>query len=222
MVGQKAASRPHRERRTTLATTDVALPYSWTLWRPRIWPSLPPGLSGKLKLRFPLPWALHRPRPCFAGRGCGVLLVYNRERLVHYSGFTPGYWRFPFIAEDDFQIGDTWTDPARFDRGRGLALFSGEESTLAECRQARTPSVVRLVQAINEPSIRVAEKAQFKRVAEGEFLVPWSFKLAGSYVIRSSLSFRPVLVFSKGLGDRRPPSRRRILGFIRNLERLTS
>ena len=166
------------------AVKDLAAPFSWTVWRPRIWPSLPPGLSGKLNLRFLFRWALHWLH-LFAGRGCGVLLVYHRERLAHYSGFTPGYWRFPFIAEDDFQIGDTWTDPAY--RGRGLALLAVKRVMAILAKPGRR--VWYVVEAINEPSIRVAEKAQFKHVAEGEFLVPWSLKLAGSYVIRRSAPF---------------------------------
>ena len=44
-IDEAEGPRDPTESGELLATTDVALPYSWTLWRPRIWPSLPPGLS---------------------------------------------------------------------------------------------------------------------------------------------------------------------------------
>lgn len=158
----------------------LAAPYSWTIWRPRHWPALPHRLSGlRLRLRFLFRWVVHRMH-LFAGSGCGALLVYDRRRLVHYSAFTPRYWRFPFVADDDFQIGDTWTHPEY--RGRGLALFALRTIVATLARPGRRLWYV--VEATNEPSIRVAEKAQFTLTAEGTWVTPWRFKLAGAYVIR--------------------------------------
>jgi hypothetical protein len=112
-------------------------PYSWTIWRPRSWPALPPGLSSiRIKLRFLFRWAVHRLH-LFAGSGCGVLLVYERGELVHYSGFTPGYWRFPFVVGEDFQIGDT----CRGSRKRVRTLRGAGDRKNA--REARSPAVVR-------------------------------------------------------------------------------
>jgi RimJ/RimL family protein N-acetyltransferase len=115
----------------------------------------------------------------FAGSGSGALLIYDGQRLVHYSGFTPEYWRFPFVSDGDFQIGDTWTDPAH--RGRGLASFALQTivATLAKPRRR----LWYVVEDSNKPSIRVVEKAQFTLAAEGTWVRPWAFKLAGAYVI---------------------------------------
>lgn len=155
-------------------------PYSWTVWRPRIWPALPSGLPNqRFRLRFLFRWALHRLH-LFAGRGSGVLLIYDRRRLVHYSGFTPRYWRFPFIADGDFQIGDTWTDPAH--RARGLASFALQTIVTTLAKPGRRLWYV--VEDINKPSIRVVEKAGFTLAAEGTWIKPWGLKLAGAYVIR--------------------------------------
>jgi RimJ/RimL family protein N-acetyltransferase len=162
----------------------LTAPYSWTIWRPKISPALPHGLSdSKLRLRFLFRWAVHRLH-LFAGSGCGTLLIYDRERLAHYSGFTPRYWRFPFIGDGDFQIGDTWTDPAY--RGQGLALFALQ--TIVTTLAAPRRRFWYVVEVTNRPSIRVVEKAQFKLAAEGTWVTPWGFKLAGSYVIRKSRS----------------------------------
>ena len=150
--------------------------YSWTIWRPRIWPALPRGLSGlKLKLRFLFRWALYRAH-LFGGSECGALLVYEGERLAHYSSYTPRYWRFPFLADDDLQIGDTWTDPAY--RGRGLALFALQ--TLEANLERPNRRLWYVVGELNQPSIRVAEKAHFTLAAEGTRVTPWHLKLAES------------------------------------------
>ncbi len=159
-------------------------PYSWTIWRPRSWPALPPGLSSiRIKLRFLFRWAVHRLH-LFAGSGCGVLLVYERGELVHYSGFTPGYWRFPFVVGEDFQIGDTWTRPA--DRGKGFALFAVRAIVRTLARPGRRLWYV--VGATNASSIRVAEKAKFTLAGEGTWVKPWKLKLIGFYVIRRNRS----------------------------------
>ncbi len=166
------------------AAGALPAPYSWTVWRPRIWPTLPQGLlSVRLRLRFLFRWAIHRLH-LFAGPGCGVLLVYDRERLVHYSGFTPRYWRFPFVADDDFQIGDTWTDPAH--RGRGLAFFALQTIVAMLAKPGRRLWYV--VEAINQPSIRVVEKGRFTLAAEGTWVTQWGFKLAGAYIIPKNRS----------------------------------
>ena len=163
---------------------DLRSPYSWIIWRPGSLPALPRGLPGlKLKLRFLFRWAMDRLH-WFGGPGCGVVLIYERERLVHYSGFTPSYWRFPFMVGDDFQIGDIWTHPAH--RGRGLALFALQTVVTKLARPGRRLWYV--VEAINEPSIRVAEKAQFTLIAEGTWVKPWGLKSIGTYEIRRSCS----------------------------------
>jgi len=155
-------------------------PYWWTVWHPRSWPATPPGLpNSRFRLRFLFRWAVHRLH-LFAGSGSGVLLIYDRRRLVHYSGFTPRYWRFPFVADNDFQIGDTWTDPAY--RRRGLALFALQTVVTTLAKPGRRLWYV--VESVNEPSIRVAEKARFALAAEGTWVKPWGIKLAGAYVIR--------------------------------------
>jgi len=155
-------------------------PYWWTVWGPRIWPALPPGLPNqRFRLKLLFRWAVHRLH-LFAGPGSGVLLIYDRRRVVHYSGFTPEYWRFPFVADDDFQIGDTWTDPAH--RGRGLASFALQMIVTTLAKPGRRLWYV--VEDVNEPSIRVVEKARFTLAAEGTWVRPWGLKLAGAYVIR--------------------------------------
>jgi RimJ/RimL family protein N-acetyltransferase len=98
---------------------------------------------------------------------------------VHYSAFTPRYWRFPFLRDGDLQIGDTWTEFSH--RGRGIALFALLEIIRINRKPGRTFWYV--VNELNAPSIRVVEKAAFSLVEKGTFVVPFGIKLLGSYVM---------------------------------------
>ena len=156
--------------------------YRCVIWRPRAWRILPRGLRGaRMRLKFLFRWTLDGMR-VFAGPGFGAVLIYEGDRLVHYSGFTPRYWRFPFIANGDLQIGDTWTDPAY--RGRGLASAGLARTVALLARPQRRLWYV--VESTNGPSIRVAEKARFVLAAEGSMVDLWGFKLARVYVIRQT------------------------------------
>ncbi|HLK87872.1 MAG TPA: GNAT family N-acetyltransferase [Candidatus Binataceae bacterium] len=134
--------------------------------------------GARLRLRFLFRWVLDRLH-IFAEPGFGAVLIYDGDRLAHYSGFTPRYWRFPFIANGDFQIGDTWTDPAY--RGKGLASAGLARAVALLTRPHRRLWYV--VESINEPSIRVAEKGHFTLAAEGGILEPWGLGFARAYVI---------------------------------------
>ncbi|HZO81549.1 MAG TPA: GNAT family N-acetyltransferase [Candidatus Binataceae bacterium] len=152
-------------------------------------PAPPAGLPGlRPKLRFLFRWLLRRAR-LFAGAECGALLIRDRGAVVHYSGFTPRYWRFPFMGDDDLQIGDTWTAPAH--RGRGLALFALETIVAAAARPGRCFWYV--VANTNRPSIRVVEKAGFTLASDGVWIKPWGLKLLGYYVPTAP---RPSMAFS--------------------------
>src|SRR5437868_9514403 len=85
------------------------------LWRPSPLEATPPGVKG---VAFKIWWAFHHFR-IFANRAYALMLIYDGDRLVHRSGVYPRYFRFPFMSDQDLQIGNTWTDPQY--RGKGLA-----------------------------------------------------------------------------------------------------
>src|SRR5262245_11585280 len=105
---------------------------------------------------------LHHLR-LFANREYGVFLIYRGQRLSHRSGVFPRYRRFPFMAKDDLQIGDVWTDPGS--RHRGLASFAIRQILDAKARPGR--SIWYVVESSNHPSVRMVEKLGFLRVGIG-------------------------------------------------------
>ncbi len=159
----------------------LAPPYVASAWRPSFGRPWPAGASdSRDRLRFLFRYLVHYLR-LFANRECGAICVYFDNRLVHYSGFTPRYWRFPFMGDDDIQIGNTWTDPVH--RGKGLAFFALEKILVMKRKPGRY--FWYCVEAINRPSIRVATRAGFELAAEGTWKKPFGIKLIGSYVITS-------------------------------------
>lgn len=155
--------------------------YAWSIWTPSRLPALHAGLPGiRLKLRFHFRWLLSLVYR-FPERDSGALLIHDRGQVVHYSAFTPRYWRFPFMADEDLQIGDTWTSPAY--RGKGFAFFA----LCTIVANARRPGrrFWYVVGNLNQPSIHVVEKAGFDLVGEGTWIKPWGIKMLGSYAMRS-------------------------------------
>jgi RimJ/RimL family protein N-acetyltransferase len=153
--------------------------YSWVIWRPSFWQAWPPTASSvELKLRFLFRWVLLH-LGLMREPECGALLVHDQGQLVHYSGFTSGYWRFPFMDREDMQIGNTWTDPAH--RGKGIAQFALRTLVSALGRPGRKLWYV--VEATNASSIKVVERAAFTLVGSGTWYKPLGLKLPGSYRI---------------------------------------
>jgi RimJ/RimL family protein N-acetyltransferase len=115
----------------------------------------------------------------FANGDYGVLVVYHAGRLVHRSGLFPRYARFPFMAREDLQVGDVWTDPEH--RNRGLASFALQELVGAKAR--RGPRVWYVVDAGNAPSIRSVEKSGFVLIGTGQRTKRLGLALLGQFVM---------------------------------------
>jgi RimJ/RimL family protein N-acetyltransferase len=149
--------------------------YAWRLWAPDRGGLAPHGLSI---VPFGIWTAMHRLR-LFSNGEYRVLVVYFDGRLVHRSGLYPRYARFPFMAREDVQIGDVWTDPGH--RNRGLASFALQALVGATVGQGRR--VWYVVETSNAPSIRTVEKIGFARVGTGARTKRLGLALLGQFVL---------------------------------------
>ena len=93
----------------------------------------------------------------------GAVIMYSGTRLVHYSAFTPRYFRFPFLTARDVQVGDTWTEPSY--RGRGLAKRSLRQLVILLSEPGR--SIWYVVEDTNRASVKVAEDCGFHLAGVG-------------------------------------------------------
>lgn len=149
--------------------------YSVELWRPNSTSIMPDGFS---KLPFAVWWLMHRFR-VFSNREYSIFSIYHGATLVHRSCVFPRYFRFPFMATDDLQIGDTWT--AEEHRGKGIATFAIKK--LLELKQKPGRRFWYVTEEDNISSSRVVEKAGFVQVGKGQKCDRLGIGLIGSYMM---------------------------------------
>jgi RimJ/RimL family protein N-acetyltransferase len=158
------------EPRSAVPVIDAR--YSTAVWQPGWTAVRPPGGAW---WPFGVWWALDRLR-LFGTRDYGVYLVRDGDQVAHRSCIFPGHWRFPFMASADIQVGDTWTAEAH--RGRALAHHA-----LADvARRFADRRVWYVCEPHNTASIRVVEKAGFRRTGTSTKTAPLGLGLFGVYV----------------------------------------
>ncbi len=152
--------------------------YAARLWTPEDGGLAPRGLA---LAPFGIWTVMHR-LGMFANGEYGVFVVYRDGRLVHRSGLFPRYARFPFMAREDLQIGDVWTDPEH--RNRGLASFALRRLVDDKVRGGRRLWYV--VEGDNAASIRTVEKCGFAVVGTGARTKRLGLSLLGQFVMESN------------------------------------
>jgi RimJ/RimL family protein N-acetyltransferase len=161
-----------------------ALPVGYTceMWTPSAFRVKPKGVS-----LFPVVvWWLFHSLHLFSNREYGLLVIRQGGRVVHRSVITPGYPRFPFMAKEDIQVGDTWTDPAV--RGRGLATIALEN--IVRTPRYRNRSCWYIVETDNTASIRVVEKAGFMLTGCGIRIRRFGLGVLGQFRLTESTTVR--------------------------------
>lgn len=154
------------------------LDFACELWRPSFLSFMPTGLKS---FTFFVWWIFHQAR-VFTNREYSVILLRDIDgEIAHRSTITPKYFRFPFMAKDDLQIGDVWTSEKY--RGKGLA-FLAVKKVLEAYAPAKT-KIWYLVEETNVASIKLAEKAGFVLWGQGERHSPMGINFLGKYLILS-------------------------------------
>lgn len=151
---------------------EIWKPASWRV-RPRefaLWP-------------FCIWWAFDQLR-VFSNRDYCLVLVRKGTEVVHRSCIFPRYFRFPFMAPEDLQVGDTWTAPAY--RGLGLGTYGLQSA--AKVAAMRPRRLWYIVEENNAASIRVAEKVGFVGVARGKRTSRLGVHLLGSFILEQTLT----------------------------------
>jgi RimJ/RimL family protein N-acetyltransferase len=157
----------------SLIKLNLGTQYKFEFWRPTIINIIPPGLSV---FPFTIWWFMHYLH-IFKNNDYELFLVYDGKTLVHRSGIFPGYFRFPFMAKNDLQIGDIWTHPIH--RGRGISSFAIQQIFISRSKPGRKFWYV--VENNNLPSIKVIEKIGFRKVGEGIRKKRFGLRFLGSY-----------------------------------------
>lgn len=171
-------------RRDPQDATAGALPPGITArsWRPAV-DGLP--RAGGQWCDNAIWWALDR-LGFFARRDFAELTLWRGDRLLHRLIVTPRWFRFPFMAPGDLQIGDLWTHPDA--RGQGLARAAVAEALR---RLPGTP-LWYVVEAGNRPSVRLAEGCGYRLAGFGRRTRPLGIGLIGRFRIEAPVPQRDV------------------------------
>lgn len=119
----------------------------------------------------------------FASRGFAEIRIEKRGRLLHRLIVTPAWYRFPFMAERDLQIGALWTAPDA--RRKQLARIAMSE---AHRRFGSDGSRFwYIADATNSASEALARSCGYELVATGRRTRRFGTRLLGQYVIDRSV-----------------------------------
>lgn len=154
---------------------DLPAGYQVEFWAPRGVHFRPAGF-GLMPFAF---WGVFHHGRIFRNRGYQLLLIRKGDEVVHRSCIFPGYFRFPFMAAADLQVGDTWTSPT--ERGKGLAGWA----LAAVIRRSAAPGakVWYICDQYNAASMAVARKAGMKLVGRGVRTRRFGLNLLGKFEI---------------------------------------
>ncbi|MGE5720864.1 MAG: GNAT family N-acetyltransferase [Sphingomonadales bacterium] len=113
----------------------------------------------------------------FARDGFAEVSLWRHERMLHRLIVTPRWYRFPFMAGSDLQLGDLWTAPRA--RGLGLARQAVGEA-LRHFGRGGTRFWY-LVESDNSASIRLIESCGFQHIGAGRRTRPLGFSAIGRF-----------------------------------------
>jgi ribosomal protein S18 acetylase RimI-like enzyme len=123
-------------------------------------------------------WAMER-LGMFARDGLAVYAIHQGPRVVHRLLVTPRWYRFPFMAPGDLQLGMLWTAPAW--RGRRLArqaIAAVHADYAAACE-----ALWYVVGEDNVASIRLIETLGYRLVGRGRRTRPLGIAALGRFTL---------------------------------------
>ncbi|NDC39483.1 MAG: N-acetyltransferase [Proteobacteria bacterium] len=148
---------------------------SLQIWRPTLTEPFPRGMPG---WQTAVIWLIFQKTGVFASRSYAIVLIRQGAKIVHRSYIFPAFFRFPFMADTDVQVGDTWTAPLW--RGHGLARLALQQASNQAANEGRT--IWYVSDELNASSTRVARSCGFQLYARGERTARWGLRFFGAYV----------------------------------------
>lgn len=92
--------------------------YYLKIWRPSVFELSPKGLP---RLPFII-WSIMHYLKLFRNSNYRIFLVYYDKKIAHYSVVLPKHFKYPFMDDNDLQIGPVGTDINH--RRKGLASYT--------------------------------------------------------------------------------------------------
>lgn len=148
------------------------------VWRPRLLDARPKGFPA---YPFLVWWIFHYLR-VFRAPDYQIFTFRENGNVVHRTCVFPPFFRFPFMAPGDLQVGDVWTHEAH--RGRGLSATMLRHVI----RSHPGRRIWFLCEAGNTTSRRLAVSAKMKLCGVGHREARLGIHLLAKFVITSPAS----------------------------------
>jgi RimJ/RimL family protein N-acetyltransferase len=156
--------------------------YHWVLWRPGLLPPRPAIAD--------VAWTAMHHLHVFSNNGYCRVFAYDEGQLVHRLTVFPKWLRYPFMAANDLQIGNVWTDDRH--RGRGLATAFIQKVVASFATSGR--SFWYVTARDNLASRGAAEHAGFEKFGSGERCNRYGSRLLGAFELKKT---EPALVVTR-------------------------
>ncbi|PHR27868.1 MAG: hypothetical protein COA36_07870 [Desulfotalea sp.] len=160
-------------------TSPLDKDYTYILWQPAFAKVYPTGSS---LFPFVIWWLFHFLH-VFSNKNYAVLLVMHKYKVIHRTLITPKYFRFPFMGNNDLQLGDIWTDPIF--RGKGIATSA--INYIFSHFSSRDITFWYVVNERNLASVNLAEKVGFSFCGKGKRYSRYGISIIGRYMFSNDL-----------------------------------
>ena len=151
------------------------------IWTPSKLCFYPGGIKGiRRKMDFISIWILNYLLKLPAKSGCSVFLVANAKKIIHHSIVTAKSFKYPFMAEDDLQVGMIFTKKEF--RRKGLAEHTINEILKKYEKCGR--KIWYITEDRNIPSRALAEKfgfSNYSRVIRKRTLLGGKYDVPGNW-----------------------------------------
>lgn len=145
--------------RKTPGKPDLPAGYYLKIWKPSVSELNPRGLP-----KFPfILWSMMYYLRLFKNTNYRIFLVYYDKKIAHYSVVLPKHFKYPFMDNNDLQIGPVGTDINH--RRKGLASYT--VGKIIETCENPECKFWYLTRDDNIPSKAFIESLGFSRYGEG-------------------------------------------------------
>lgn len=147
------------------------------VWTPR-WFNLKPRQFSFLPYSV---WWLFNYVGIFRNDQYRIFLFKEQGKVVHRSCLFPPFFRFPFMAAADVQVGDIWTVETKRGQGLSKAMLKHIMSLYPNTR------IWFLCESANQASANLARSAGMQLHGVGRREARFGIGLFGRFVVRSSV-----------------------------------
>ena len=148
-----------RKECSQISTDNIIAPrdFEFKIWEPSTFRLYPKGVNGGRKLDFILTWILYFFLNSGRKKFYKAYLICDEEEVIHHSVVTTKSFKYPFMRENDLQIGMIFTQ-SEF-RRKGLASYALEE--ILRMYEKPERAIWYITEKNNLTSRRLAEKLGF-------------------------------------------------------------